>query len=219
VLAEGFPLLLEGMRHVFESESGFRVLATCVDGAETLRAVRAHHPDVLVVDLEMPGGGLRILRELAAGRCGTRVVLLAAAIGEGVMLEAMRLGAQGIILKSMTRQLLIQCVRKVHRGGAWVEKVSMSRALEQLLRHEAGYRHAAALLSPREMEVVRLLVNGRSNKEIADTLSISDGTVKVHLHHVYEKLGVKGRLELTLYARDKALFSPLMPEMPFKSTA
>ena len=132
------------------------------------------------------------------------------------MLEAMRLGAKGIVLKTMSRHLLVQCIRKVHRGATWVEKVSMSRAVDQLLRHEAGYRDAAVLLSPRELEVVRMVASGRSNKEIAAKLSVCAGTIKVHLHHVYQKLGVKGRLELTLYARDKGLFSTLFPERPRK---
>lgn len=217
VLAESYPLLLEGMLHAFGSEPGVRVVAACADGEEALRAVRRHHADVLVMDLDIAGDALHILKQLAGDRPPTRVVLLAGSLDEAVVLEAVRLGVKGIVLKSMARHLLVQCVRKVHAGGIWIEKVSMGRAVDQLLRHEAGYRDAAALLTPRELDVVRMATAGWPNKEIADKLDICEGTVKAHLHHVYEKLGVKGRLELTLYARDKGLFSPLFAGMPRKS--
>jgi two-component system, NarL family, nitrate/nitrite response regulator NarL len=214
VLAETYPILLEGMEHVFKSEPGFRVLASCTNGDETLRAVRRHHPDVLVLDLEIPGDAMTILRELAADKGTTRVVLLAARLDEHEMLEATRLGVKGILLKSMARHLMIHCVRKVHRGATWLEKAAMARAVEQLLRHEEGYRDVVARLSPRELEIVRMGASGRSNKEIAEQLSIAEGTVKMHFHHIYEKLGFKSRLELTLYARDKGLFSPVFRERP-----
>jgi DNA-binding NarL/FixJ family response regulator len=206
VLAEAYPILLFGLEYAFKIESGFQVLACCAHGDEALRAVVRHRPDVLVLDLEIPGGALNILREVVALDVPTRVVLLAATLDEQVMLEATRLGAKGIVLKSMARQLLIQCVRKVHRGGTWLERVSAARAVERLLRHEEGQREAVAALSARELEIVRMVVSGRSNKQIGDRLAISEGTVKVHLHHVYEKLNVKGRLELTLYTRDRGFF-------------
>jgi two-component system, NarL family, nitrate/nitrite response regulator NarL len=214
VLAETYPILLEGMEHVFTSEPGFRVLASCTTGDEALRAVRRHHPDVLVLDLEIPGDAMTVIQELAAGPVKTRVVLLAARLDEQQMLDATRFGVRGILLKSMARHLLIHCVRKVHRGSTWLEKTSMTRAVDQLLRHEAGYRDAAARLSPRELEVVRMGASGRSNREIANQLSIAEGTVKMHFHHIYEKLGFKSRLELTLYARDKGLFPSLLVEQP-----
>jgi DNA-binding NarL/FixJ family response regulator len=217
VLAESYPLLLEGMQHAFMSEAGIRVVAACSDGEEALRAVKRHQADVLVLDLDISGNAMELLRQLAGARLPVRVVLLAGRLEEAVMLEAMRLGVKGIILKNMTRHLLVQCVRKVHRGGIWVEKVSMGRAFDRFLRHEAEYRDAAALLTPREIDVVRMVTSGWPNKEIADKLAISEGTVKAHLHHVYDKIGVKGRLELAMYARDKGLFSPLFPGAPRRS--
>lgn len=218
MLAESYPLLLEGMQLVFASEAGFRVLAACSDGMEALRAVRRHHPHVLIIDLEIAGDALEILRELDGDQLPTRVVLFAARLDETVMLEAMRLHARGVVLKSMARHELLRCVRKVHRGETWFEKVSMGHVVDRLLRHEVGLNDVSALLSRRELEVVRMVISGRSNREIANKLNISHGTVKVHLHHVYEKLNVRGRLELTLYARDKGLLSPLQdrPRKPSK---
>lgn len=212
VLADAYPILLEGLEQAFKSEPGFRVLACCADGDQVVAAVLRHHPDVLVLDLRIGGkDAMTVVRELAPQNISTRVVLLAEALGPDEMLEATRLGVRGFLLKSMARHLLMQCVRKVHRGQTWLEKVSTSRAVDQLLRHESGYREVAGLLTVRELDILRMAVAGCPNKEIASKLTISEGTVKVHLHHVYEKLGVKGRLELALYARDKGLFFAASP--------
>jgi DNA-binding NarL/FixJ family response regulator len=196
VLAESYPLLLQGMQDAFMSEAGIRVVAACADADEAMRAVERHQADVLVLDLDISGNAMELLKQVAAAALPVRVVLLAAQLGEAVMLEAMRLGVKGIVLKNMPRHLLVQCVRKVHRGETWVEKVSVGRVVEQFLQEETGFREAAAPLTRREIDVVRMVISGRPNKEIADKLAISEGTVKAHLHHVYEKLGVKGRLEL-----------------------
>jgi DNA-binding NarL/FixJ family response regulator len=213
VLADAYPLLLEGLEQAFKSEPGFRVLACCADGDQAVAAVLRHHPNVLVLDLRITGkDAMTVLRELALQNISTRVVLLAEALGPDEILEATRLGVRGFLLKSMARHLLMQCVRKVHRGQTWLEKVSTSRAVDQLLRHEAGFREVAGLLTHRELDILRMAVAGCPNKEIASKLTISEGTVKVHLHHIYEKLGVKGRLELALYARDKNLFFAASPD-------
>jgi two-component system nitrate/nitrite response regulator NarL len=210
-------MLLDGMQRALDSEHGIKVVAGCADGDEAVRAVGRYLPDVLMLDLGISGKNAhQVLAEIASEHAATRVIVLAASLDEHEMLEVTRLGAKGIMLKNMGRHLLVQCVRKVHRGGTWIEKVSMGRAVEHLMRHEAGYRAATQILSLRELDVLRSVVSGKSNKEIAAALGISEGTVKVHLHHVYEKLGVKGRLELALYARDKGLLSPIKSLPPFK---
>jgi DNA-binding NarL/FixJ family response regulator len=206
VLADDHPIVLDGLEQLFRLEQDFKVLARCRDGEETLLAVRKYRPDVLVLDIRMPGkSGLAVLREMKRERLATRVVLLTAAIDENEALEAIRLRVSGVVLKEMAPQLLVKCVRKVHAGGQWFEKRSFARALETLLQREAGARQIAGVLTSREMEIVRLVASGLHNKEIAGKLLISEGTVKIHLHHVYEKLDVDGRLELTLYAQDKGL--------------
>lgn len=209
VLADSYPLLLEAMAQVFSAEAGFRVVASCPNGEEALRACANHQPNVLVLDLDVPESGLTVLRRLGAQPDPPRVILMAGRLDSHEMFEAIRLGARGIFLKSMPRHLLIQCARKVHSGEMWLERVSMASAVDQLIREETGCREVGALLTQRELEVVRLVAAGRSTREIADTINVAAGTVKVHLHHVYEKLGVRGRLELTLLARDRGLVSPL----------
>lgn len=206
VLADDHPLVLDGLANLFSQEEDITVLARCRDGEETLRAVRQHRPDVLILDIRMPGkNGLEVLRELHREGLPTRVVLLTAGLDEDEVLEAVRLGARGVILKEMAPQLLVQCVRKVAAGEQWLEKRSFSRALEKMLRREAGARQVAGVLTPREIEIVRMVASGLRNQQIADKLHISEGTVKIHLHNIYEKLQVDGRVALTLYARDKGL--------------
>ena len=206
VLADDHPLILDALEQLFILERGFQVLAYCRDGAETLKAVYHYQPDVLILDIRMPGkDGLAVLREMKQEQCSTRVVLLAASLEEKELLEAVRLGVRGVVLKEMASHLLVQCVRKVHAGGHWVERHSVSRALETLLRHQDGARAVTGLLTPRELEIVRLAARGLRNRGIADTLSISEGTVKLHLHHIFKKLPIDSRLALTLYAQDKGL--------------
>jgi DNA-binding NarL/FixJ family response regulator len=206
VLADDHPLLLDGLENLFGLEQDIQVLARCGDGVETLRAVREHQPDILILDVRMPRmDGVAVLRAMKKEKLQTRVVLLTVALDEDEVLEAIRLGVRGVVLKEMAPQLIVQCVRKVHAGGEWLERSSVGRALEKMLRREAGMQQVAGLLTPREIEIVRLVASGRRNKAIAETLSISEGTVKLHLHNIYGKLGVDGRVALTLYAQNKGL--------------
>jgi DNA-binding NarL/FixJ family response regulator len=168
--------------------------------------VRHYQPDVLILDIRMPGmDGLAVLRELRQEPCPTRVVVLTAGMEEHEVLEAIRLGVHGVVLKEMASHLLVQCVRKVHAGGQWLDRHSVSRALDTLLRHQDGMHDLAGLLTPREQEIVRLVTRGLRNKSVAETLGISEGTVKIHLHNIYKKLLIDSRLALTLYARSKGL--------------
>jgi DNA-binding NarL/FixJ family response regulator len=121
------------------------------------------------------------------------------------MLEAIRLGVRGIVLKEMPPRLLVECVRAVHAGKHWLEKNIANRAIETMLRREAGARDLEGLLTDREIEITCAVANGLRNKVIADRLNISEGTVKVHLHNIYQKLELDGRLALTVYARTKGL--------------
>ena len=206
VLADDHPIVLDGLEHLFRLEQDFKVLARCRDSDDTLQAVRKHRPDVLVLDIRMPGkGGLEVLRQVKKERLPTRVVLLTAALDDDDALEAIRLRVSGVVLKEMAPRLLVQCIRKVHAGGQWLEKRSFGRVMETMLRRESGARQMAEVLTPREIEIVRLVASGLRNKVIAGKLHISEGTIKVHLHHIYEKLQVDGRLELTLYAKDNGL--------------
>jgi DNA-binding NarL/FixJ family response regulator len=205
VLADDHPIILAGLENLFQRERDFRILARCTDGVEALRAVEKHQPAVLVLDLNMPRvNGVMVLREMAKASPTTRTVVLAAELEEDQLLEALRLGVRGVVLKEMAPQLLLQCVREVAAGRQWLEKKSVGQALDKLLRHEAAARELTQKLTPREVEIAKAIGSGLRNKEIAEKLSISEGTVKIHLHTIYSKLGVDGRMALLLHLKERA---------------
>ena len=206
VISDDHPLILNGLENLFRLEKDFKVVARCLDGEETVKSVRKHKPDVLVLDIRMPGtDGLSVLRQMKKEKLSTRVVLLTGVLDEEELAEAVRLGVRGLVLKEMAPKLLVQCIRQVHAGELWLEKRSVTSALEKLLQREAGQREVAQLLTPREIEIVKQVVAGLRNIEIGKRLFISEGTVKMHLHNIYQKLGVDSRTKLTRYAQEKGL--------------
>jgi DNA-binding NarL/FixJ family response regulator len=206
VLADGHPIVLHGLRHCFRWEADLDVVACCTSDEATLRAVDACDPVGLVLDLRLPeSGGLRVLRTLSAQRRSTRVVLLADSITEHEMSEAIRLGVRGVILKAMAPALLIQCVRQVCQGGMWFEHETFGSVIAGMHRREAGVRDLRQRLTRREVEVLQLLAAGHTNGEITGALKIAEGTVKIHVHNLYEKLGTRNRLQLALRARESGL--------------
>jgi two-component system nitrate/nitrite response regulator NarL len=204
VIADDHPIVLDGLEQLFKLEGDFKVVGRCMDGEQTLRAVHETMPDLLIVDIRMPKrDGLSVIRELLREKIAVRVVLLTAALDEEEVIEAIRLGVSGVVLKDMAPQLLIQCIREVHAGRRWIDRETMSRAFEKVLRHQTGPE--APPLTPREIEIVSMVATGLRNKDIANLLAITEGTVKIHLHSIYEKLQVNGRLELSVYAREHGL--------------
>jgi len=205
VLADDHRIILEGLEQLFRREKDFEVVATATSGEDALRAVREHHPDILVLDIRMPkGDGLSVLRQIHAEKLQTRVVLLTATLDEDEMLEAMKNGVSGLVLKESAAVGLVQTVRRVQRGERALEPSMVSRALDRLSQREEA-KKIAEVLSKRETEIVKMVAAGLRNKEIAVKLSIGEGTVKTHLHTIYEKLGVHGRVELTMYAYERGL--------------
>jgi len=206
VVADAEPIVLYGLETLFRVERDFKVAACCQTGIDTLAAVRRHRPDILVLDIRMPQkDGLEVLRELRQDGIATRAVLFAAELDEHEALEALRLGIRGMVLKEQELRHLIQCVRKVHAGEQWLEKQASGRALDTLLGRESGRRGLKSMLTPRELEMVRMVANGLRNKEMSDRLGIALGTVKIHLHNIYQKLKVESRVTLLLQAQSRKL--------------
>ena len=206
VVADDHPLLLTGLQFLLEEAPDCEVLACCATGAEVIAAVETHRPNILVLDLQLPDmDGLDVVRALPNLDPPLRVVLLTGHIDEDQLIEALRLGVRGVVLKEMTTKLLVQCLRRVHAGAQWLEKDSASRAMAKLVRREAGARTLASLLTPREIEVARLVAIAYSNKDVAEKLFISTGTVKIHLQNIYEKLKVSRRAELIRVADEYGL--------------
>jgi DNA-binding NarL/FixJ family response regulator len=206
VLADDHPIILEGLEQLFKRDKDFQVLATCTNGAEAIAAVRQHRPHVLVLDYQMPqGDGLSVLKQIRDEQIPTRVVLLTASMSEDEVLRAMEHGVWGLVLKESAAVSLVDSVRKVSRGERALDQSLIVRALDRALERQSGARHAAEILSRREAEIVKMVAAGLRNKEIATRLFIGEGTVKTHLHAIYKKLGVNGRVELTLYAQERGI--------------
>ena len=206
ILADDHSIVLDGLRRLFESEPDFEVVATCADGAAALDAVRSKTCDVLVLDLKMPGKtGLEVLQAMSDEHVPCRTVLLTAALKDDEVVQALKLGAMGVVLKESEPGALLECVRRVQQGEQWIDRETLSRAFGRVMMRASATREASRNLTPRELEIVRMIAQGLRNKAVAERLSISEGTVKIHLHNIYEKLGVDGRLELVLFAQEKGL--------------
>src|SRR5579864_6577517 len=213
VIADDHPIFRDGLRRLLEAEPDLKVLGEASDGAEAVKLARQLKPDILLLDLAMPKHpGLEALRELSVGTPGAnpvRVILLTAAAEKGQIVEALQLGARGVVLKDSATQLLLKAIHTVMAGEYWVGRESVSNLVQYLrtLVQSSGEeaRQKKFGLTPRELEIVSAVVAGYSNKEIAEYFKISEDTVKHHLSNIFDKLGVSTRLELALFAVNQGL--------------
>lgn len=205
IVADDHPLMLEGVSGLF-ANSRFQVLARCLDGAHARLAIAEHRPDVAVLDVNMPGRtGLEILREARAERWPTKIVLLTASIETAPLVEAVKLKVDGLVLKDSAGEMLLRAVEAALAGRPIIDTEAMKQVMAALAAPDP-YADAPDL-TPRETDVARLVAHGRRNKEIARELGITEGTVKMHLHNLYEKLSISSRTELALLARDRKIAS------------
>ncbi len=205
VLADDHPVVLEGLEQMFRLEPDIAVVGRASDGVEALEAVRKSRPDVLVLDLRMPRlDGVAVVRELQRDELPTRIVVFTGIDGHQIQ-EAIELGVSGVVLKDMAAELLVRAVRQVYAGGTWIERNAATKTVGRLLQRNAATREITLKLTPREIEVARLIAKGLPNRVVADRLRISEGTAKLHLHHVYAKLGLDGRMALARYLQSRGL--------------
>jgi two-component system, NarL family, nitrate/nitrite response regulator NarL len=212
VIADDHPIFRDGLRRLLEAESGFKVIGEARDGAEAVKLARQLKPDIMLLDLAMPKHpGLEALRELSTngGHGSVRVILLTAAAEKNQIVEALQLGARGVVLKDSATQLLLKAIQTVMAGEYWVGRESVSNLVQYLrtLVQSSGEeaRQKKFGLTPRELEIVSAVVAGYANKEIAEYFKISEDTVKHHLSNIFDKLGVSTRLELALFAVNQSL--------------
>lgn len=205
-IADDHAIVLHGLKRLIDSEPEFQVVNCCGSGQDAVAIARTGNVDVLLLDVRMPGmSGIDVLRKLSTDRVRVPTVLLTAAISDADAVEGLRLGARGIVLKESSPDCLLECIRRVVRGEQWIDSETMSRALDMVTRRESYTTDTNRVLTARELEIVRMIAQGLRNKAIAERLAISEGTVKIHLHNVYEKLGLDGRLELMLHAQKQGL--------------
>jgi DNA-binding NarL/FixJ family response regulator len=190
------PIVLEGLARVLAATDDIEMLGAAPTLRETMEALRTCHPDVLLVD---QSAGLKIVLQFIADVRGTwphcQPVLWVNELAEIDCFRALQLGARGILKKTFPVQTLLECLRTVGRGGVWIENSLPDPALG------GDERRSSPRLTPRERDIVHHICSGLKNKEIALALSITAGTVKVHLMHIFEKTGVKDRFELAVYGR------------------
>jgi two-component system nitrate/nitrite response regulator NarP len=177
--------------------SDYKLVAKASSGNEALREIEEQDPEIVVLDIQMPDGtGLEVLRQLRSSGDNRRVVLLTASIDETGFAEALSLKVDGVLLKTSDPALLIDCLDSVRAGDEWIDGELRAEA------ERGAVGRDRSILSPRETELVNLVRQGLRNRDIADRLGITEGTVKVYLHSVFEKTGVANRTELAIRAAE-----------------
>jgi DNA-binding NarL/FixJ family response regulator len=210
LLADDHALVRRGVRLILEGESDLEVVAEAADGAEAVALGREHEVDLAILDVSMPRmTGLQAARELSRRRPGLRILMLSMHDNEQYFFEALKAGASGYVLKSAADQDLVDACRAAMRDEPFLYAGVMSTLVRDYLeRMRRGERVPQGVLTPREEEVVKLIAEGHSSKEIAGLLTISLKTVERHRANVLAKLGMRDRTELTRYAIRAGLIEP-----------
>jgi two-component system, NarL family, response regulator LiaR len=209
LLADDHPIVREGLRALLETQSDFDVIAECVNGEEALRLNAALHPDMLLLDLEMPVlDGVETIRRLRQTSHVPRIIVFTAFDNDERIIHAIQSGADGYLLKEAPREEIFKAIRVTMEGGSLLQPIVASK----LLRHVGRPSQQANSLSvdeltERELEVLRLLAQGMPNKEIAAHLIISERTAKFHVSSIMGKLGATNRTEAVALAAQRGLIT------------
>jgi two-component system nitrate/nitrite response regulator NarP len=196
LLADDHPMIQAAVEAMLRG-SDYKLVAKASSGNEALREIAEHDPEIVVLDIQMPdGSGIEVLRQLRSSGDNRKVVLLTASLDETGFSEALSLKVDGVLLKTSDPALLIDCLDSVRAGDEWIDRNIQEEAARPTAARDRS------LLSPRETELVQLVRQGLRNRDIADRLGITEGTVKVYLHSVFEKTGVANRTELAIRAAE-----------------
>jgi DNA-binding NarL/FixJ family response regulator len=210
LLADDHALVRRGVRLILDGEPGLRVVAEAGDGAEAIAMARSHTVDLAVLDIAMPRmTGLQAARELAATQPGLRILMLTMYDNEQYFFQALKAGACGYVLKSVADRDLLAACRAAMRGEPFLYPGAVTALIRNYLdRARQGQETPDRILTAREEEVLKLVAEGRSSKDIAETLFISVKTVQRHRANLLRKLGLRDRLDLTRYAIRAGLIEP-----------
>ena len=204
VIADDHPVFREGLVKLLEAKPDMQVVGVACDGADAMALVAKLEPDLLLLDVAMPRmTGLVALRELKDRSARARIILVTAAIDRAEIIAALQLGAQGVVMKSSASEVLFKSIRAVMAGQYWVGRnraADLATSLHELSASHPQTTRKQFGLTPRELEVIGVILAGYSNNDIAAKFSISEKTVKHHLTNIFDKLGVSNLLELALFA-------------------
>ena len=198
LVADDHGFIRAGVEAVLQG-SRFVVVAGAASGEETLDAIRDHDPDIVLLDLNMPGrGGVTVLETLRARGDRRKVVVLTAEVGDQDLARLIAAGVEGIVFKDGAEDALIEVLETVARGGRVIDPALLDRARAAALKPRPV--RLSEVLTPREWLMATLVARGLRNRDIGQQMSIGEGTVKVYLHAIYQKLGIDNRTELALLA-------------------
>lgn len=203
LIADDHPFIIAGLEAILR-DSSYEIVASANHGEEAVRLIEATpQADILVLDVAMPGrSGVDVLRSIRGRGDKRPVVLLTASLDDSLLLQALDLGVNGILLKEGAQELLFECLDTVSRGRRWIQPALLDR--EQQLRDAPQAADPMSVLAPRERAISGLVAQGLRNREIAGELGMTEGTIKVYLHRIYDKVGVTNRTELALFVRQAA---------------
>ena len=201
VIADRHPVVLQGLTNLLDAGSGFKVVSSSSDGASCIEAIRRLVPDIAIFDISMPGlTGLEILAIANSENLPTRLILFTASFDDRELVIAAAAGACGVIPKDVTPEIFVQSLRQVADGRKLLPRSCSDRVVSQEQGNIAIAENVLTVLTDRERQIMRLVSEGLSNKEIGRSLNITDGTIKVHLHHIFQKLDVSNRTVLAALA-------------------
>jgi two-component system, NarL family, nitrate/nitrite response regulator NarL len=205
LIADDHLILRDGLRSLLQAESDFRVVGEAANCEAAVRLVQELKPDILLLDWSMSlRDGMKVMREISASGVPVRILLQTAFLDKADILQAIQLGAWGVVLRNSTTEMLFEGIRRVMSGQYWIAQDSVATLVEALRDFTPTERPQPQRrdfgLTKRELQIVGAVVEGFSNADIAASISLSEHTVKHHIGHIFDKLGVSNRLELALFA-------------------